>query len=418
MSQADPSGRDPKAANNSHGIRRLPLPEFVAMLAFLFATVAFSIDAMLPALPEIAAELTPSDVNRAQLVLTAFVAGMGLGTLFTGPLADALGRKTTITAGLALYMLAGLAAIVSDSLSLLLLARFVQGLGAAGPRIAGTALVRDLYAGRDMARITSFVMMVFILIPAVAPAIGTLFIAGWGWRGVFGGFVAFGAIGALWLNLRQPETLPKPERRPLRLRPLREALSEVLRDRQVVLCTVVLTLGFGQMFGLLSSAQQLYGETYGKGAEFPFWFAAMALLSGAGTVLNARYVMTLGMRRIARSAYAMQIISSSLFLALLLLGILPAPAEFAAFFLWTVSVFFMAGVTFGNLTALALQRMGHIAGMATSVVSALSTFGAVFIAAPVGLLYDGSARPIALATLICSTLAWWLMRGLNDDSAG
>lgn len=142
------------------------------MLAFLFATIAFSIDAMLPALPDIAADLTPDNVNRAQLILTTFVAGMGLGTLFAGPLSDALGRKRTITIGFGIYIAATIAAIYADSLELLLVARFVQGLGAAGPRIVGLALVRDLYEGREMARISSFVMMIFIMIPAVAPTLG------------------------------------------------------------------------------------------------------------------------------------------------------------------------------------------------------------------------------------------------------
>jgi len=394
--------------------QRLPLPEFIAMLAFLFATIAFSIDAMLPALPDIAADLTPDNVNRAQLILTTFVAGMGLGTLFAGPLSDALGRKRTITIGFGIYIAATIAAIYADSLELLLVARFVQGLGAAGPRIVGLALVRDLYEGREMARISSFVMMIFIMIPAVAPTLGAGIIAISDWHGVFLAFIAFALIGALWLNIRQAETLPPAARRPLRIGTLYAAAREVLSDRQVMLATLILTLGFGQMFGLLSSAQQLFGETYGKGENFHLWFAAMALLSGSGTVLNATFVMRFGMRRIAKWAYVMQTIVSELALTLILSGVLPQGLEFPVFFFWAVSVFFMAGVTFGNLNALALQRMGHIAGMAASIVAAISTLAAVLIAAPVGLLYNGTAIPAITATLICSGLAWALMRRLND----
>ena len=394
--------------------RRLSLPEFIAMLAFLFATIAFSIDAMLPALPEIAAALTPEDVNRAQLILTAFVGGMGLGTLFAGPISDAIGRKRAITLGFVVYALAAVAAIFAPSLELLLAARFVQGLGAAGPRIVGLALVRDLYEGREMARISSFVMMIFILVPAVAPAVGQGIIWAVGWRGVFAAFVAFALIGGLWLNLRQAETLPPERRRPLRLGMLLAGAREVLGDRQVMLATITLTLGFGQMFGLLSSAQQLFGETYGKGDQFPMWFALMALLSGSGTILNATFVMRYGMRRIAKAAYVMQTIVSAVMLVLMLSGALADWARFPAFFFWAVSVFFMAGVTFGNLNALALQRMGHIAGMAASIVAAVSTLLAVVIAAPVGLLYNGTPIPVITTTLICSALAWALMNRLRD----
>lgn len=384
------------------------------MLAFLFATIAFSIDAMLPALPDIAADLTPDNVNRAQLILTTFVAGMGIGTLFAGPLSDALGRKRTITLGFGIYIAATVAALFADSLEFLLIARFVQGIGAAGPRIVGLALVRDLYEGREMARISSFVMMIFIMIPAVAPTLGAGIIAISDWHGVFLAFIAFAVIGALWLNIRQAETLPPAARRPLRVGTLYAAAREVLSDRQVMLTTLILTLGFGQMFGLLSSAQQLFGETYGKGENFHLWFAAMALLSASGTILNATFVMRFGMRRIAKWAYIMQTIVSGVALILILGGVLPDALQFPLFFFWAVSVFFMAGVTFGNLNALALQRMGHIAGMAASIVAAISTLAAVLIAAPVGLLYDGTAIPAITATLICSGLAWFLMRRLTD----
>ncbi len=393
----------------------LSMPEFTAMLAMLFATIAFSIDAMLPALPQIAAELTPDRINSAQLVLTSFVLGMGVGTFLSGPISDATGRKVAITAGFAIYMVAAVVAARAQTLESLLIARFVQGLGAAGPRIVALAMVRDIYSGREMARVTSFVMMVFILIPAFAPAIGQGIIAVTGWRGVFWAFVLFGLVAAIWLNLRQPETLPSERRRPLRPAPLWSAAREVLANREVRIYIAVLTLGFGQMFALLSSAQQLFAA-YGQGPHFPMWFALMALLSGSGTVLNARFVMRLGMRRIATDAYLMQICSSTLTLALLLSGILAGNWAFAVIFLWSVTVFFMAGVTFGNLNALAMQEMGHIAGMAASVVAAISTVAAVAVAAPVGLMFNGTATPIVLATLICSGVAWLLMRRTMDLS--
>ena len=406
----------PRSGSAPAETRRLSLPEFTAMLAVLFATVAFSIDAMLPALPQIAAELSPAAVNRAQLVLTAFVLGLGVGTLVTGPLSDAIGRRRTILAGFLLYMAGAALASVAPTLDLLLLARVLQGLGAAGPRIAGLALVRDLYAGREMARVTSFVMMIFILIPAVAPAIGQGIIALAGWRGVFLAFILFACIGLAWLMLRQPETLPRDRRRPLLPRTILAGVAEVMADRDVRLYTAVLTLGFGQMFALLSTAQQLFAETYGKGESFPIWFAAMAILSGAGTVLNANLVMRLGMRRMAMGAYAAQTVISALFLVLTGTGALSGWAAFPAFFAWATSVFLMAGLTFGNLNALAMERMGHAAGTTASVVSAISTVLAVVVAAPVGLLFDGTALPTAAGTFLCSALAWALLRRTVRDT--
>lgn len=389
--------------------RRLSLPEFTAMLALLFATVAFSIDAMLPALPQIAAELSPEAVNRAQFVLTSFMLGMGLGTFVAGPISDAIGRKATITGGFVIYMIAAVLANHAQTLDMLLVLRFVQGFGASAPRIVGLAMVRDQYQGREMARVTSFVMMIFILVPAIAPALGQVIIGLGGWRAVFWAFVLFGVAGIGWMTLRQPETLPIDRRRPLRPAPLWQAAREVLTHREVQLYTLVLTLGFGQMFALLSSAQQLFAA-YGQGPAFPQWFALMAILAGTGSVLNARFVMRLGMRRIATGAYLMQILSSSTMLALLLSGVLSGAWAFAAVFVWSVTVFFMAGVTFGNLNALAMQNMGHIAGMTASVMAAVSTVAAMAIAMPLGQLFNGTAVPLVSGTLACSALAFWLMR--------
>lgn len=388
--------------------KRLGMLEFTAMMAMLFATIAFSIDAMLPALPEIARELTPLAENRAQLILSAFVFGMGAGTLAAGPLSDSFGRKPVIALGFALYLGGAVLAYLAPTLEWVLVARLIQGLGVAGPRIVGLALVRDLYAGREMARVTSFVMTVFMIVPALAPSIGALIIHTAGWRAVFLAFLLFGALAMTWVGLRQAETLPDERRRPLSAASLWAAAREVLTSREVMTYAAVMTLGFGQMFALLSSAQQIFDVTYGRGAGFPLWFAAMAVLAGTAGPLNARLVGKVGMRPMVARAYAAQAVST-----LAVIGALEMSGDkvgFVVFFLWATSVFFMAGITFGNLNALALQRMGHIAGMTASIVSAISTMLAVAIAAPVGLAFDGSPLPVMAGVLVCSTLAYLLMR--------
>ncbi|MEM1004279.1 MAG: MFS transporter, partial [Pseudomonadota bacterium] len=186
---------------------RMSKAEFIALIAMMFATIAFSIDSMLPALPEIGAQLSPDDVNRAQLILTSFVLGMGIGTFFTGPLSDAFGRKPVIYGGAALYILASAVAWASASLELVLAARVVQGLGAAGPRVVAMAIIRDLYSGRVMARIISIAMMIFTLIPAAAPLLGAGMIAVFGWRSIFVLFIVFALIIVAWMGVRLPESL-------------------------------------------------------------------------------------------------------------------------------------------------------------------------------------------------------------------
>jgi DHA1 family bicyclomycin/chloramphenicol resistance-like MFS transporter len=394
--------------------RTLSFPEFVALLAMLFATIAYSIDAMLPALVVIAEDLSPEAVNRAQLVVTIFVLGMGLGTLFWGPISDSFGRKSVIVSGIGLYCVAALVAARAETLEVLLAARLAQGLGAAAPRVVTLAIVRDLYEGRRMARVMSIVMTVFIIVPAVAPSIGAAIIWVWDWRAVFWSFVVFGVVSGGWLMLRQPETHPPERRRPLRLGTLASAAAEVIGNARVMTVIAALSLGFGQMFLFLSTAPQIFADVFDRQATFPFWFAGVALIAGLSGILNASLVMRLGMRRLATTAFAAQAAVSAAFLAQWLLLPLPEPWDFALFFVWMSAAFFMVGLTFGNLNALALEPLGHIAGLAAAMVGALSTVGAVAIAAPVGQLYDGTPVPLAAGVALCSALAFLLMRTLHD----
>ncbi|RMD93984.1 MAG: MFS transporter, partial [Alphaproteobacteria bacterium] len=316
--------------------------EFIALVAMLFATVAFSIDAMLPAFPEIAATLTPEAPNRAQLVITAFVFGMGLGTLFTGPLSDAYGRKPVIVAGAALYCLAAAWAALAGSLESLLAARVVQGLGAAAPRVVTLAIVRDLHAGRRMARVMSFAMMVFTLVPAVAPLIGAGIIALAGWRGIFVAFMLFSLVSSLWLALRQPETLPPGARRPFRPAVLVEGIVEVATRRRVVLAILAQTLAFAMLFTNLASNQQVFDITFGRAASFPWWFAGIALVAGTGSFLNAQIVERLGMRRVAAGTLAVLAVIS-LAAALAIRTGLSGDTGFAVYLFWNTAIFFSAG---------------------------------------------------------------------------
>ncbi|MDO8882155.1 MAG: multidrug effflux MFS transporter [Pseudotabrizicola sp.] len=396
--------------------RALGQTEFIALIAMLFATIAFSIDAMLPALPEIAAELSPDAPNKAQLILTSFVFGMGLGTLFAGPLSDSYGRKTVIVAGAVLYCAGALLAYAAPTLETMLAARVLQGLGAAGPRVVSLALVRDLHSGARMARIVSFAMMIFTLVPAVAPLLGQFIIAGFGWRSIFLAFLLFSGITVLWLTIRQPETLARAERRPFRAAPLWAALREVLGVRSIRLSVLAQTLGFAALFGTLSSTQQLFDQTYGRAESFPLYFALIALIAGTSSLLNASLVMRLGMRRLVLVSFATQALVSGAFVIAFALALWPAPdvfpVEFLAYLIWTIGVFFMVGMTIGNLNALALEPVGHIAGMAASVVGALSTVFSVLLAAPVGLAFNGTPLPLMIGVAVFTGLAYLVARRL------
>ncbi len=387
--------------------KRLPLPEFVALVAMNFALVAFSIDAMLPALPEIAAEISPDNVNQAQLVVTAFLLGMGVGTLFTGPLSDTFGRKPVIFGGALLYAVGAWLAGNAETLETLLAARLLQGLGVAGPRVVALAIIRDLYEGRRMAQIMSYAMLVFTMVPAIAPYIGALIIDAFGWRSIFDAFLLFCLVTTAWLMIRQPETLPVEKRRPFRPRTLWQATKTCFSQRAFTLSVLAQGCTFGILFGTLSSKQQIFGDTYGRADTFPEWFALIAILGGSASVLNARLVTALGMRRMIEMGLLGQLLIAGAVTA----TALTAGVPFALYMIWSVSIFFMVGLVIGNLNALAMEPLGHVAGLAASVIGAISTVLGVIIAAPIGLMFNGTPLPLALAVTFLSAFAYTIVRG-------
>ncbi|NOD91652.1 MFS transporter [Ruegeria sp. HKCCD4884] len=387
---------------------RMSKAEFIALVAMMFATIAFSIDSMLPALPEIGAQLSPDDINRAQLILTSFVLGMGIGTFFTGPISDALGRKPVIFGGALLYIAASAVAWASSSLELVLIARVVQGLGAAGPRVVAMAIIRDLYSGREMARIISIAMMIFTLVPAIAPMLGAGVIALFGWRGIFVSFILFALIVVGWMSVRLPESLAVENRRPFRLPLMIAAVQEMFAHPTVRLSILVQTLCMGMLFTMLTMVQPVYDVIHGRADSFPFWFGFVALMSGSASLLNAALVVRVGMRRMVTFAFGAQIAITSMVILLNMTNLSPT-TSFALFVFWQTMVFFMAGITIGNLNAIAMEPMGHIAGMAASVIGSISTVLAAAIAAPIGLLFDGSIAPLTFGILTMCVLAFGLM---------
>jgi DHA1 family bicyclomycin/chloramphenicol resistance-like MFS transporter len=384
--------------------------EFIALIAALFATIAISIDAMLPAMPEIAATLSPDAPNRAQLVVTSFVFGMGLGTLIAGPLSDAFGRKIIILLGSALYVVAAIACYFAKTLDFLLIARVVQGFGAAAPRVVSTAMVRDLFSGREMARVMSFVMMVFTLVPAVAPLMGQAVIYAAGWHAIFLVYVVFSIIILLWMGLRQPETLAVADRRPLSVAALWAATKEVFSSRVVLVSIIAQSLTLAALFATLSSMQGIFEQRFDRATSFPSWFALIAMVSMGGSIINAKVVIRLGMRKVVTRTYAGVVVLTLILLGITSAGLMPEPLAFPAHILWSIALFAMMGLSMGNLNALAMEPVGHIAGFASSVIGAIATVVSVVLAVPVGLAFDGTARPLMAGVLVFISMALLSMR--------
>ena len=277
---------------------------FLLFLATMTSVIALTIDAILPALDAISEDLGFADPSDRQLIVLAVFAGIGLGQPVFGPLSDAIGRRPAAMLGWALYVAGTVVAMLAPSLGWIVAGRVVQGLGAAGPRVVATAIVRDLYQGRAMARIVSLIMTVFMLVPMFAPLIGQGLEALAGWRAIFGLYLAMAVLSAAW-HMTIPETLPPESRRPLRVEPLARAFAEVLTTRATMLYTAGAGMIFAAFAAFLAAAQQVYEEIYGLGDLFPVVFALMALVFAVAQFANSMLVMRVGMRGLCRAAAMM-----------------------------------------------------------------------------------------------------------------
>ena len=389
---------------NSKALKIKPtFAEFVALVAFMISLVALSIDAMLPALPEIAGDLDFDNPNDSHFIITMLFFGMAFGQVFFGPLSDTIGRKPAIIAGIVIFALGSLISFYSASMLEMMIGRFLQGIGAAGPRIVSVALVRDCFKGREMARVMSFVMTIFILVPVFAPALGQLVINISHWRSIFGIFLLLSFIILCWFGIRQPETLVPEKRNRFSFRQLAQDSLYIVSIPVASGYTLTMGLLFGAFLGYLSSAQKIFQIQYQLGQFFAPYFGVLALSIGIAALVNAKLVMRFGMRRLSFIAMSMVALLSAPFLWLTVAMNGHPPLTLLTAYL--VVVFFFFGILFGNLNALAMEPLGEIAGLGSALVGSASTMISVFLGAIIAAVYDNTVIPLiagfAVLSLFC-----------------
>ena len=387
-------------------------------MAALQSLAALSIDAMLPAFPDIGRDLNVAHANDVQLVIMVMFMGFALGQVIYGPLSDSLGRKRPIFIGLGIYLVGSLICVFSGTLTTLLAGRFLQGFGVAAPRIVTTAIIRDKFEGPTMAKVLSIVMAVFILVPTVAPALGQgiLWIAGW--RAIFGMFLISALTALSWFAVRMKETLPPEKRVPLSFQRSFSAVVEIFRTRTALGYTLCIGWVFSPFIAYLSTAQQIFADVFDKTEEFPAFFAMLTLSIGASSLLNSRLVMKFGMRSLSLWSTLVATGLSMLFLGVTQ-TVLPEPPLWG-FMVYLMLTFFCQGLVFGNLNALAMQPLGHIAGVGAAVIGALSMLVSLPVGYVIAQAFDGTVVPLVTGFAVFSAAVvvtmLWTERGTRRRS--
>lgn len=376
--------------NPPHGV--MNFAEFVAFVAACMALNALAIDIMLPALPDLNATFALGDPNRPQAVIAIYLVGMGLSQLVYGPLSDRFGRRPVLLGGLALFSIAGLLSALAPSFELLLVGRVVQGIGAGAGRVIAMSLARDTYSGRQLGRVMSLAMMLFMAAPILAPSLGQLILMVAPWRWTFGALVAGGLLVLLWALLRLQETLPPQRRRPFSPAAVWDAYRITLTSRASAGYTAALALVFGAQMGFVISAQAIFSQVFDAADHFGVLFAAVALAMAVAAFANSRLVLHWGRRRLAKTSLVTLIVLNLGHLAIIEVGLESLPL----FMVLQAASVFMFGFLGANLNALAMDPLGQVAGTASSAIGFVNTTGGALIGFVIGQLFDGTVLPLTL----------------------
>ena len=366
--------------------------EFIALMAFLMALNALAIDIMLPGLQEIGAALNVENENHRQYVVSAYLIGFGIAQLFYGPIADRFGRRLPMIFGLAIYIISSLAVVMVPSFETLLFLRFIQGIGSAATRVITVSIVRDVFGGRQMAEVMSLIMMVFMVIPVVAPGTGQVIMLFGDWHWIFVFMAVIAMIVGVWMYVRLPETLAREDVRPFTIKVIFDGFRIVLTDRVALCYTIASTFIFGALFGFINSAQQVYVGIYGLGVWFPVAFAGVALFMALSSFVNAKLVGRFGMRKLSHGSLLGFIAINFIWLIVQVVG--PQPMPFFLFIGFFALAMFQFGWIGSNFNSLAMEPLGRVAGTASSVLGFMGTIGGSIIGAAIGQAFNGTALPM------------------------
>ncbi|GGF63752.1 multidrug effflux MFS transporter [Alteromonas lipolytica] len=390
----------------------LGLPEFIALMAVMTSLVALSIDAMLPALSAIGSAMGAADVHESHLIVSLFFAGMAVGQLFFGPYCDTRGRREAIILGLAIFVVGTIVCMLAEDMQTMLIGRVIQAFGVSGPRIASTAVIRDQFAGEAMARVMSFIMMVFILVPMLAPMVGQWVLNIASWIHIFTLFLVVAVMTGAWFWIRQPETLPASHRQAFSWMQFFRSSWFIVTHKPVIGPTLAMGCVFGGFLSYLSASQTIFQGFYGVGKMFSYIFALLAFSIGLASFINSKIVMRMGMYRVTQLGLVGSVAFAVIFLGIIEIsgGLPPLAVTIASLFIG----FFFVGLLFGNLNAIAMHPLGDMAGLGAAIIGSLSSIIAVLVATTVDSYLTDDLVPIGIGFVVFFSLSFIIIRFSMD----
>lgn len=389
---------------------RMKQGEFIALSACTMALTALGIDIMLPAFGQLREYFgLASDSTATAQIISFFFMGQIAQILF-GTLSDRFGRVAILRVGFPLYIAGGLLAAFAPDISLMLAARFVAGMGASAVLTTTIAGVRDRFVGDEMARIMSLVFTIFLFTPVVAPFLGLAILQVSSWQMVFVTPPVFAMIVFVW-SLRMEESLPENQRIALSWTTLVSSVKKVLGNAVFLRYTGITTVLFAALSSYVASSEHIVGSIYGKPEMFAWIFAGMGLVMSGSSLMNSRITVKYGAKRTIRwLLLAYTCVGAILLLLTFVYG---DPPGMPLFFGAVVLMMAINLAVEPNSSALALEPMGEMAGIASSVYGTSFFFIGATLGSVISHLMSDGVFPLVVSFFVIGLLTVVLV--FSDD---
>ena len=379
----------------------------IILSASLMALGAFSIDTILPSISYLKKDFNFLPQNSHWIITSVFL-GIAIGQLVFGPVSDNIGRKKTAIIGLIIFSIGCILSIISKDYVLFLITRFLQGLGSGAAVVVSRAMARDFFEGRKLAQIMSLVTTIFILVPVFAPSIGQIIISISNWKIIFVFMLFLSIILKLYIAFKYLEA--GKVRDDLRFNSTLRGFVEVFSSKTSRTYTIAAGLIFGILVSFLNIAQPLFQEFLMVGESFALYFGLGALSVGIGAIINARIVTIINPQKIVLIALYLTAFWGIFFYSLIFFNL---KINVINVMIFLIPVFFLFGLLFGNMNALALTPMGHIAGTASAVIGTTSIVIAIPIGALIAHYYRGPIDMFVQLIIVISLINILLVRKIR-----
>lgn len=380
--------------------------EFITIMAWLMAVASLSIDALLPGLNQISSSIGITNSQDTQLLIMLIFLWMWVWQLISWALSDSIGRKPVIYIGYATFVIASFICIFAVNLEMMLVWRFLQWIGLSAPRTVSMSIIRDKYSGNHMAKIMSFIMVIFTLVPILAPSLWKLILDLFNWQAIFYSQIIIWFISVLWFWFRQDETLKKEDKKEVKISLFKNWLKEFFKHRSSVIYTVIIWFMTAPFLTYISASQQIFEVQYGLWDLYPYIFSGLAIVMWISTFLNWIFVMKFGMFKISITSIIILLYASAVYLLLYYGG----PNPDLLVFIWFMGlILFFIGFIIGNLNALAMQPIWHIAGIWAAIIWFASTIISVIVAGLIGSFIESTTFPIFISFIFATIISLFMV---------